>query len=46
MPTLLPREEYIVPFGLVLEYLPKTLKRALERTVRLQTVRETQIYMV
>jgi hypothetical protein len=35
-----------VPFVLVLEYLPKPLKRALDRTARLQTVRETQIYTV
>jgi hypothetical protein len=38
-PTLLPEVEYIVPSGVVLE----SLKKALARMTKLQTVRETQL---
>jgi hypothetical protein len=43
-PTLLPREEYIVPFGPVLKYLPINLNKALARTAKLQTMREIQSF--
>jgi hypothetical protein len=41
-PTLLPAAEYIVPSGVVSE----SLKKALARTVKLQTRRESQSYKV